>query len=304
MSQMSRGGELTRIDYVVVGAGLFGSVFARHAAEAGCQVLLVDRREHIGGNCYTERTEGIDIHRYGPHLFHTNNQKVWQFVNRFAVFNNYRHRGVVRSGDRLFSFPINLQTLHELWGVCTPEEGRQRLAAETQAIDNPRNLEEWALSQIGKELYETFVRGYTTKQWGRAPDQLPASVLRRIPIRLTWDDSYFDDAYQGIPVEGYTRLFENMLRPSVHPARAWRRLSAVSQRTRVHRRSRCLQRHDRSILRLSLWSTRVSFAAFETDLLRGRLIRVPPSSTIATPAFRIHERSNISISPELRAIVP
>ncbi|WP_252851685.1 UDP-galactopyranose mutase [Aeoliella straminimaris] len=199
------------VKYLVVGAGLFGSVAARQLAERGHSVLMVDRRGHLGGNCYSEKVQGIDVHRYGPHIFHTNNLRVWKFVNQFVEFNNYRHRGVVQSGDRLFSFPINLQTLHDLWGVRTPAEAQQKLAAQRVVCPDPQNLEEWALSQVGPELYETFIRGYTMKQWGRDPRELSAAVLRRIPIRLTWDDSYFDDTYQGIPVGGYTRMFENML---------------------------------------------------------------------------------------------
>jgi UDP-galactopyranose mutase len=199
------------LNYVIIGAGLYGSVLARRLAEANRSVMIIDRRPHIGGNCYSEQIDGIEVHRYGPHIFHTSNERVWQFVNRFARFNHYRHRGVVRSGSRLFSFPINLTTLHQLWGVTTPVEAARLLAAKREPIERPRNLEEWALSQVGRELYELFVRGYTTKQWGRAPDQLPSSILRRIPIRLTWDDQYFDDCYQGIPTDGYTRMFENML---------------------------------------------------------------------------------------------
>lgn len=204
------------VDYVIVGAGLFGSVCARQFADAGNSVLLIDRRPHLGGNCYSERVDEIDVHRYGPHIFHTDSQHVWKYVNRFATFNHYRHRGVVRSGDRLFSFPINLLTLQQLWGVSTPREAEQRLAREREPCVQPANLEEWALSQVGRELYEIFIRGYTTKQWGRDPRELPAAILRRIPIRLTWDDSYFNDAFQGIPIGGYTRLFENLLdHPSI-----------------------------------------------------------------------------------------
>lgn len=198
------------LDYVVVGAGLFGAVFARCVAEAGRQVLVIDRRPHIGGNCYSERIDGIEVHRYGPHIFHTSDVRVWKFLNRFTEFNNYRHRGVVRIEEQLFSFPINLATLHQVWGVRTPDEARRRLdAARVPATDD--NLEDWVISQIGRELYELFVRGYTLKQWGREPRELPAAIIKRIPIRLTWDDSYFNDAYQGIPKSGYTRIFENML---------------------------------------------------------------------------------------------
>ncbi len=199
------------VDYVVIGAGMFGSVFARQVAEAGRSVLLVDRRPHLGGNCYTERVEGIDVHRYGPHIFHTDNQRVWDFLGRFTRMNAYVHRGIVRRGERLYSFPINLLTLHQLWGVTSPAQAEKKLAEARVPIAQPANLEEWALSQVGQELYELFIHGYTTKQWGRDPRLLPASILRRIPIRLTWDDRYFNDRYQGVPEEGYTRLFENLL---------------------------------------------------------------------------------------------
>ncbi len=197
--------------YLVVGAGLFGSVFARCMADAGKMVLLVDRRRHIGGNCYSEKIQGIEVHKYGPHIFHTNNPEVWAFVNRFAQFNHYRHRGVVRANDRLFSFPINLMTLYQLWGITSPGEARQCLDQLCEPCEQVQNLEQWIVSQIGRELYKIFIRGYTTKQWGRDPAQLPASIIRRIPIRLTWNDNYFDDAYQGIPTHGYTAMFKNML---------------------------------------------------------------------------------------------
>jgi len=199
------------LDYVIVGAGLFGSVFARCVADAGKRVLLVDRRPHIGGNCHSKQVDNVEVHCYGPHIFHASNREVWQFVNRFAEFNHYRHRGVVRQADRLYSFPINLTTLHQLWGVTTPDEARRRLEAVREPSPQAANLEQWIVGQVGRELYEIFVRGYTTKQWGRDPSELPASIIRRIPIRLTWNDNYFDDPYQGIPKDGYTRMFENML---------------------------------------------------------------------------------------------
>lgn len=198
------------LDYVIIGAGMFGSVFARQVAEAGRQALVVDRRPHIAGNCFTEQVDGVDVHRYGPHIFHTHDPHVWAFVNRFATFNRYRHRGLVRRGERLFSFPINLATLHQVWGVNTPLEAKRRLEAEREEISGD-NLESWVIGQIGRELYELLVRGYAAKRWGRDPSELPASVIKRIPIRLTWDDSYFDDPFQGIPTDGYTRMFENML---------------------------------------------------------------------------------------------
>ncbi len=204
-------------DYLVVGCGMFGAVFARSTAEQGKRVLVVDKRNHIAGNCYSEAVAGIQVHRYGPHIFHTNDAEVWRFVNRFAEFNHYAHHGRAHYQGRTFSFPINLLTLQQLWGVNTPDEAERKLrevripCVPHAPHQDPCSLRDWILSQVGEELYEIFVRGYTTKQWGRDPSELPASIIRRIPIRSTYDDRYFEDRFQGIPIGGYTRLFENML---------------------------------------------------------------------------------------------
>jgi UDP-galactopyranose mutase len=198
-------------DYLIVGAGLFGAVFAERAMSRGKKVLVIDRREHIAGNCYTEKRSGIDVHVYGPHIFHTNSEKIWNYVRQFGEFNNFVNRPKVNHYDMIYSFPINLFTLYQLWGVRTPEEARQKLEDVRLKIDDPQNLEDWALSQVGTKLYETFIRGYTRKQWRRDPKELPASIIKRLPIRLNYDDNYFTDAYQGIPVRGYTALIENML---------------------------------------------------------------------------------------------
>jgi UDP-galactopyranose mutase len=198
-------------DYLVVGCGMFGAVFARAAADAGRRVLVIDKRDHIAGNCYSETVAGIEVHRYGPHIFHTDDERIWQFVNRFARFNHYVHHGRVLHGGRMYSFPINLLTLAQVWGVSTPRDAEARLQQVRVARENPVNLRDWIVSQVGQQLYEIFVEGYTAKQWGRDPAELPASIIRRIPIRMTFDDRYFDDRFQGIPIGGYTRLFENML---------------------------------------------------------------------------------------------
>lgn len=198
-------------DYLIVGAGLFGSVFANQAKEAGKSVLVIDSRSHIGGNCYTERRSGIDVHVYGPHIFRTSDRRIWDYVNRFTSFNGFVNRPKVIYGDRVFSFPINLMTLHQLWGVMTPGEALKKLEEVKVRIENPVNLEEHLLSIVGEEIYQTFFLGYTQKQWNRHPRELPASIVSRVPIRLTFDDNYFYDPMQGIPVDGYTKMFENML---------------------------------------------------------------------------------------------
>jgi len=197
-------------DFLVVGAGLFGSVFAQQAKEGGFSVLIIDKRTHNAGNCYTENISGINVHKYGPHIFHTSDKRIWEYVNRYAEFNNYVNRPKVSYGDQLYSFPINLFTLYQLFGVKTPEEAKELLKSKVLDIKSPANLEDWALSRVGEEIYRKFVYGYTKKQWGREPKDLPASIIKRIPIRLDFNDNYFDDLYQGIPIGGYTKMIEQI----------------------------------------------------------------------------------------------
>ena len=198
-------------DYLVVGAGLFGAVFAHEAKKRSNSVLVIDNREHIGGNCYTEKREGIDVHVYGPHIFHTSDERIWKFVNQFVTFENFVLSPKVNYRGKIFSFPVNLMTLHQLWGVNTPEEASRKLAEVRVPCENPRNLEEWILSQVGQEVYETFIYGYTKKQWMREPSDLPSSIIKRLPIRLTYDDNYFNHRFQGMPKNGYTEIVEKIL---------------------------------------------------------------------------------------------
>jgi UDP-galactopyranose mutase len=197
-------------DYLIVGCGLFGATFARLATDAGQRCLIVERRPHIGGNCYTERQESINVHRYGAHIFHTSNKAVWAFVHRFAEFNNYINSPKAISGDKLYSLPFNMNTFYELWQTRTPDEARQKIASQ-RFSGEPTNLEEQALSLVGKDIYETLIRDYTRKQWGKDPRDLPAFIIKRLPLRFTYDNNYFSDRYQGIPIGGYTALFEAML---------------------------------------------------------------------------------------------
>jgi UDP-galactopyranose mutase len=198
-------------DYVIVGAGLFGSVFAHQAKQKGKKVIVIDKRSHIGGNCFTEKIEGINVHKYGPHIFHTSDKKVWDFVNSLVPFNNFSYRPKLKFNDKIYSLPINLMSLYQVYGVTSPVEARIKLDQMKIANDNPSNLEEWILSQVGPEIYEIFIKGYTTKQWGRDPKFLPSSIIKRLPIRTNFDDNYYFDNYQGIPIGGYTEIFKKLL---------------------------------------------------------------------------------------------
>ena len=203
---------MTKYDYLIVGAGLYGAVFAREAAEKGKRVLVIDRRGHVGGNVYTETVEGIHVHVYGAHIFHTNNRKVWDYVNRFADFNRFTNSPVANYKGELYSLPFNMYTFNKMWGVVTPEEAAAKIAEQRKEITGePKNLEEQAISLVGRDIFEKLVKGYTEKQWGRDCKDLPAFIIRRLPVRLTFDNNYFNALYQGIPVGGYTRLVEKML---------------------------------------------------------------------------------------------
>ena len=201
------------LDWIIVGSGLYGATVAHELQKRGLSVAVIEARNHVGGNCYTEEREGIHVHVYGPHIFHTSKKEIWDFINQFAPFNDYRHRGRARIGDKIYSFPINLLTMNQMWGVNSPEEAEYYLQGTRIPCDNPRTVEDWALATMGWELYEAFFHGYSTKQWGRPPSELPAFIAKRLPYRFTHDDSYFPDTdkYQGIPIGGYTQIFERML---------------------------------------------------------------------------------------------
>lgn len=200
-------------DYLIVGAGLFGAVFAHEAEAAGKKCLVIDRRNHIAGNVYTEEIEGIQVHRYGAHIFHTSDREVWDYVNRFAEFNRYTNAPVARYKDELYNLPFNMNTFHGLWGVKTPKEAEAKIEEQRSAagIDEPSNLEEQAVSLVGRDIYEKLVKGYTEKQWGKKATELPPFIIKRLPVRFTYDNNYFNDSYQGIPVGGYTQMVANML---------------------------------------------------------------------------------------------
>ena len=200
-------------DYLIVGAGLYGTVFARQMTDAGKKVLVIDKRDHIAGNVYTYTEEKIHVHKYGAHIFHTNNKEVWDYVNRFATFNRFTNSPVANYKGELYSLPFNMYTFNKMWGVVTPEEAAAKIEEQKRAagITNPQNLEEQAISLVGTDIYEKLIKGYTEKQWGRDCKDLPAFIIKRLPVRLTFDNNYFNALYQGIPMGGYTKMVANML---------------------------------------------------------------------------------------------
>lgn len=200
-------------DYLIVGAGLFGSIFAYEANKRGKKCLVIDKRSHVGGNIYTSEIEGIQVHQYGAHIFHTSSDELWKYVNQFAVFNRYTNSPVARYKSELYNMPFNMNTFNKMWGVITPAEAKAKIEEQIKeaGITEPKNLEEQAISLVGRDIYEKLVKGYTEKQWGRRATELPSFIIKRLPIRFTYDNNYFNDTYQGIPVGGYTQIIEKML---------------------------------------------------------------------------------------------
>ena len=200
-------------DYLIVGAGLFGAVFAHEAKKAGKKVLVIDKRDHIGGNIYTKEVEGIQVHQYGAHIFHTSDREVWDYMQQFAEFNRYTNSPVARYQDEVYNLPFNMNTFSRMWGIHTPAQAKEIIENQIAeaGIREPKNLEEQAISLVGKDIYEKLVKGYTEKQWGRRATELPSFIIKRLPVRFVYDNNYFNDKYQGIPVGGYTRIIEKML---------------------------------------------------------------------------------------------
>ena len=202
-----------KYDYLVVGAGLFGAIFAYEANKAGRKVLVIDRRPHVGGNIFTEEVEGIQVHKYGAHIFHTSDKEVWNYIQQFAEFNRYTNCPVARYKDELYNLPFNMNTFSKMWGIKTPEEAKEIIDRQIKeaGIKEPANLEEQAISLVGRDIYEKLIKGYTEKQWGKRASELPSFIIRRLPVRFVYDNNYFNDQYQGIPIGGYTQIIEKIL---------------------------------------------------------------------------------------------
>ena len=205
---------MKKYNYLIVGSGLFGSIFAYEANKRGKKCLVIDKREHIGGNIYTEKIEGINVHKYGAHIFHTSNKEIWNYINQFAEFNRYTNSPIARYKDELYNMPFNMNTFNKLWGVVTPTEAKKKIEEEKReaGIVEPKNLEEQAISLVGRTIYEKLVKGYTEKQWGQKATELPNFIIKRLPVRFIYDNNYFNDIYQGIPIGGYTSIIEKMLK--------------------------------------------------------------------------------------------
>jgi UDP-galactopyranose mutase len=205
-----------RYDYLIVGSGLFGAVCANELTKRGRSVLVIDRRQHIGGNVYTEDHDGIQVHKYGAHIFHTNDKEIWDYVNQLVEFNRFTNSPLANYKGKLYNLPFNMNTFYQLWGVKTPAEAQAKLREQCAEMDGkePKNLEEQAISLVGRDIYETLIKGYTEKQWGRDCKDLPSFIIRRLPVRLTFDNNYFSDRYQGVPIGGYTKLIKTMLEKS------------------------------------------------------------------------------------------
>ncbi len=204
---------MSKYDYLIVGGGLFGAVFAYEMKKRGKKCLVIDKRSHIGGNIYTKEIENINVHMYGAHIFHTSDKKIWDYINGFAEFNRYTNSPVARYKDEIYNLPFNMNTFAQMWGVKTPGQAKAKIAAQVKeaGIKSPANLEEQALSLVGKDIYEKLVKGYTEKQWGRRATDLPSFIIKRLPVRFVYDNNYFNDKYQGIPIGGYTKIIEKML---------------------------------------------------------------------------------------------
>ena len=228
--------KLMEYDFLIVGAGLFGATVAQRLHAAGKRVLVIDKRPQIGGNVYTEEIEGIQVHRYGAHIFHTNDKTVWEYVNRFAEFNRYTNSPVANYHGKLYSLPFNMYTFNKMWGVVTPEEAAEKIREQREAagITEPKNLEEQAISLVGTDIYEILVKGYTEKQWGRPCSELPAFIIKRLPVRLTFDNNYFNARYQGIPIGGYTKMVRTC---SMESKSGWKRTSSKTVPSGKHWRT-------------------------------------------------------------------
>jgi UDP-galactopyranose mutase len=283
-------------DFLIVGAGAFGAAAARVLTDEGKRCLVIDRRGHIAGNIYTERQNGIDVHVYGAHIFHTDSQRVWDFVNRFAAFNHYRHTVTANFKGAIYNLPFNMNTFNKLWGVVRPDEAKAKIAEQSAGVTNPQNLEEQAISLVGRDIYETLIKGYTEKQWGRPCRELPASIIKRLPVRFTFDNSYFDNRCQGIPADGFTDLIERMLEGVEVRLNTRYEPELAETAEKVIYTGAIDEYFGYSLGELAYRGLRFETERLDTDNLQG--CAVMNYTDAATPFTRIHEHKHFVFNHE------
>lgn len=302
-----------KTDYLIVGAGLYGCVFAHEMALRGKSCLVVDRRDHIGGNIYTKSVSGINVHKYGAHIFHTSDEEVWRYVNRFAKFNHYINSPIAVYKNEVYNMPFNMNTFHQLWGVITPDEAKEKIKSQIKAsgITEPQNLEEQAISLVGVDVYEKLVKGYTQKQWGRSCDKLPGFIIQRLPLRFSYNNNYFNDIWQGIPIGGYTQIARKLLdEPSITVKLGvdYKELSDVSYDRLIYTGA-IDEYYDYCYGPLAYRSVRFETESIHTDNFQGNAVvnytegyddSIPPESQTGKPYTRIiehkfFEAENVSI---------
>jgi UDP-galactopyranose mutase len=283
-------------DFLVVGAGAFGATAARALTDAGKRCLVIDRRGHIAGNIYTERQNGIDVHIYGAHIFHTDSKRVWDFVNRFADFNHYRHTVTANFNGEIYNLPFNMNTFNKLWGVVTPGQAKAKIAEQSAGVTAPKNLEEQAISLVGRDIYERLIKGYTEKQWGRPCAELPAFIIKRLPVRFTYDNSYFNGCCQGIPTEGFTKLVEGMLEGIDLRLRTRCTPDLAKTAKKVIYTGAIDEYFDYSLGALAYRGLRFETELLDTDNYQG--CPVMNYTDAATPFTRIHEHKHFVFNHE------
>ena len=291
-------------DYLIVGAGFFGAVFAHEMSQRGRKSLVIDRRPHIGGNCYTENVEGINVHKYGAHIFHTSDKWVWDYVNKFAEFNNYINSPIAIFGEELYNLPFNMNTFSKMWGIKTPKQAKEIINRQIAALDlkEPKNLEEQALALVGTDVYEKLVKGYTEKQWGRPCTELPAFIIKRLPLRFTYDNNYFKDPYQGIPKGGYTRIFERLLeKTEVKTSTDYSEIrnSRIAAQTLY---TGCIDEFfDYSLGRLEYRSVRFETEILDTDNYQGNAVVNFTSADV--PYTRVIEHKHFEFGTQPKTVI-
>lgn len=291
-------------DYLIVGAGLFGAIFAHEMTSKGKKCLVIDKRSHIGGNCYTEEIEGINVHKYGAHIFHTSDKEIWDYINQFAEFNNYVNSPIAVYKDELYNLPFNMNTFSKMWNIRTPEEAKTIIKSQIEKLDisEPKNLEEQALSLVGKDVYDKLIKGYTEKQWGRSCRELPSFIIRRLPLRFIYDNNYFNDRFQGIPIGGYTRIFEKLLNGiEVKPNTNYKDISGEKIAKKIVYTGCIDEFFDYCFGELEYRSVRFETEIINTDNFQGNAVVNYTASDI--PYTRIIEHKHFEFGTQSKTVI-